>query len=93
MRALVECGAELRSLEEEMNLDVAQACSDCYIFGFHPAVRHLVRTGVWTNMELKALVLLLEQILRAQPQTEPGLADKDCSSDRFWGFSSLFDSV
>lgn len=31
MDAAVEGGAELGSHEEEVNLDVAQACRDCYI--------------------------------------------------------------
>lgn len=63
MCAVVECGAEVGSLKEEINLDAASACSSCSIFGFHPAVRHLVRSGVWTHMELTALALMLEQIL------------------------------
>lgn len=33
------------------------------LFGFHLAVTRLVRSGVWTNMEFKGLVLLPEQIL------------------------------
>ena len=43
----------LREAGEEINLDVAQVCSNCYRFGFHPAVRHVVRSGVWTNVELR----------------------------------------
>lgn len=53
MCAGVECGAELGNLKEEINVGVASACSNCYILGFHSAVRHLVRPGVWTNMVLR----------------------------------------
>lgn len=56
------------------------------LFGFHPPVTHLVRSGVWTNMEFK--VLVLRSSAGADPCGQPQ-AKPRAIYHKFWNYGSL----